>query len=172
MKNQLEISTARLLLKSITPSFINEFFDSKSKDEIVAYFGFDEAGYEHFKRCMKKEWKPIASPYFSSYWCSKKPMNLSENAVFILGINYIGALNFLQYKNDKDKQQGYMTEALQAVLGFGFTTLNLHRIEALIAAENVPSLKLLLRNGFTREGVMREDYSVNGKTKILFVILF
>lgn len=56
-----------------------------------------------------------------------------------------------------------MTEALKEVLNFGFTTLNLHRIEALVASWNIPSVKLLQHYGFTKEGTMREDYVVNGK---------
>jgi ribosomal-protein-alanine N-acetyltransferase len=51
------------------------------------------------------------------------------------------------------------------VLNYGFTELELHRIQALIAIENEPSLKLLLKNGFTKEGIMREDYVVNGKNE-------
>jgi ribosomal-protein-alanine N-acetyltransferase len=54
---------------------------------------------------------------------------------------------------------------VQAVLDVGFIELNLHRIEALVAADNTPSVKLLLRYGFTKEGTMREDYVVEGKNE-------
>jgi ribosomal-protein-alanine N-acetyltransferase len=47
-------------------------------------------------------------------------------------------------------------------LEYGFTKLNLHRIEALVADWNTPSLKLVAKNGFAKEGTMREDYIVNG----------
>ncbi len=43
-----------------------------------------------------------------------------------------------------------------------FTELALHRIEALVAYWNTPSLKLLARYGFKKEGTMREDYVVDG----------
>ena len=72
---------------------------------------------------------------------------------------------FYNMTNDNYKQKGLMTEALKAVLKFGFTQLKLHRIEALIAAENEPSLKLLFRYGFSKEGTMREDYVVDGKNE-------
>ena len=72
---------------------------------------------------------------------------------------------FYSLRNDADKQKGFMTEALQAVLDFGFNQLNLHRITALVAAYNIPSVKLLLRYGFTKEGTMREDYIVDGKNE-------
>jgi ribosomal-protein-alanine N-acetyltransferase len=51
------------------------------------------------------------------------------------------------------------------VLNFGFTQLNLHRVEALIDANNLPSLKILQRFKFKKEGIMREDYVVNGKNE-------
>ena len=69
---------------------------------------------------------------------------------------------FYNMINEDFKQKGLMTEALKAVLEFGFTELKLHRIEALIAAENKPSLRLLLGYGFSKEGTMREDYVVDG----------
>lgn len=55
-----------------------------------------------------------------------------------------------------------MTEALREVLNYGFSELKLHRIEALVAESNIPSIRLLKRFGFTKEGTMREDYVVNG----------
>jgi ribosomal-protein-alanine N-acetyltransferase len=52
--------------------------------------------------------------------------------------------------------QGLMHEALQAVLDWGFATMDLHRIEALVHPDNAPSLALLARLGFAREGRLRE----------------
>ena len=65
----------------------------------------------------------------------------------------------------KDYSKRIERAGLKAILEFGFTELKLHRVEALIAAENEPSLKLLLRYGFSKEGTMREDYVVNGKNE-------
>jgi [ribosomal protein S5]-alanine N-acetyltransferase len=53
--------------------------------------------------------------------------------------------------------QGYASEALRAVLHFGFTEMNLHRIYAGTIADNHESVRLLERNGFTREGTRRES---------------
>ena len=68
-------------------------------------------------------------------------------------------------RNEAFKQKGLMREALKEVLKYGFTELQLHRVQALIAAENTPSLKLLQRYGFSFEGKMREDYVVDGKNE-------
>jgi ribosomal-protein-alanine N-acetyltransferase len=72
---------------------------------------------------------------------------------------------FYNMFNENFKQKGFMKEALKKVLEYGFTELNLHRVEALIDEENQPSLKLLNHFGFVKEGIMREDYVVNGKNE-------
>jgi RimJ/RimL family protein N-acetyltransferase len=58
---------------------------------------------------------------------------------------------------------GYMTEALTALLNYGFTALELNRIEADIDPRNVASARLLQRLAFRREGYMRERWIVNGE---------
>ena len=52
--------------------------------------------------------------------------------------------------------QGYMSEALRAMLAYGFETLELNRIEALVMPENEASANLLRKLGFSEEGVLRE----------------
>lgn len=64
---------------------------------------------------------------------------------------------------DEYKKKGYMTEALKEILRFGFEEMNLHRIEAMVAEYNIPSVRLLLNNNFEKEGCLREHYLINGK---------
>lgn len=51
--------------------------------------------------------------------------------------------------------QGYASEMLQAMLQYGVTQMNLHRIEALVYPENLPSQQLLIRNGFEKGGLLK-----------------
>ena len=51
-----------------------------------------------------------------------------------------------------------MTEAMSAIVTFGFSELGLHRIEAVIDIENDRSKNLLMRLGFTYEGNLRQRY--------------
>lgn len=60
---------------------------------------------------------------------------------------------------------GYMNEALVALLEYGFSELSLNRIEADIDPENVHSAKSLARIGFIKEGHLRESCMVNGALK-------
>jgi ribosomal-protein-alanine N-acetyltransferase len=57
--------------------------------------------------------------------------------------------------------QGRMTRAVAAVVRFGFDTLRLHRIEAACIPDNAPSIALLERNGFRREGFARAYLKIN-----------
>ena len=59
--------------------------------------------------------------------------------------------------------QGLGSEAVAAVVAFGFESLHLHRIEADVDPRNERSLRLLERLGFRREGHLRERYYINGE---------
>ena len=52
--------------------------------------------------------------------------------------------------------QGIMSEALQTVVHFTFNELELHRLWAGTDPRNLASCRLLERNGFEREGVLRQ----------------
>ena len=56
--------------------------------------------------------------------------------------------------------QGYMSEALSTLLRFAFEELAMHRIEADVDPRNGPSIRLLERLGFQREGLLRERWLV------------
>jgi len=66
--------------------------------------------------------------------------------------------------------RGYMTEALQAAIAWGFEHMHLHRIEARIHPENTPSLNLAKRLGFSVEGLLREAAFWSGQHHDLQVL--
>ena len=53
--------------------------------------------------------------------------------------------------------QGLVSEAIGAVLKFGFGTLGLHRVEAVTRPENAASIRALEKNGFALEGHFKEN---------------
>jgi [ribosomal protein S5]-alanine N-acetyltransferase len=59
--------------------------------------------------------------------------------------------------------QGYMREALTAVLDYGFHAMDLHRIQAETHADNLASIGLATRLGFHFEGVHREQAFWGGR---------
>jgi RimJ/RimL family protein N-acetyltransferase len=58
---------------------------------------------------------------------------------------------------------GYATEAARAVLQWAFDNLDLNRVQAETDTRNVASAHVLEKNGFMREGTLREDCIVNGE---------
>ncbi|KJZ18243.1 GNAT family N-acetyltransferase [Loktanella sp. S4079] len=60
-------------------------------------------------------------------------------------------------------RQGYMREALQAVVHHAFTVLDLSRLEAGCLPENAPSRRLLEQCGYKYEGVAQSYLQINGR---------
>ena len=87
----------------------------------------------------------------------------------------IGSIGFVRMKKDhhraevgyllstKHQGRGYMKEALTAVTDYGFKTMKLHSIEAVLDPNNKASLALLEKNKFRKEAHFKEDFFYNGK---------
>lgn len=61
------------------------------------------------------------------------------------------------------RRQGIMTEAVEAVLDFGFSQMSLQKIEALILPENTASEAFLKQFGFEWQGRVREFQGSTGR---------
>ena len=70
-------------------------------------------------------------------------------------------------------RQGYMFDAVTALIPFIFTILGLHRIEAACVPSNEPSKNLLVKAGFRQEGIARRYLQINGEWRdhVLFALL-
>ena len=70
-------------------------------------------------------------------------------------------------------RQGYMYDAVRALVPFIFSTLGLHRIEAACLPANEPSKNLLGKVGFREEGLARRYLLINGEWSdhLLFALL-
>ncbi len=84
--------------------------------------------------------------------------NFSEIARGAFQSAYLGYYGFADHAG-----HGYMTEGLALVLRVGFATLRLHRIEVNVQPGNVPSISLVRRGGFTREGFSRRYVKIGGR---------
>lgn len=88
--------------------------------------------------------------------------------VGLVGLNEIvrGAFQscFLSYKVDHTLWgQGYGSEAIDAVTGWGFRTLGLHRVEANIMPRNLASRRAAEKAGFWEEGLSRHYLKISGR---------
>jgi ribosomal-protein-alanine N-acetyltransferase len=62
-------------------------------------------------------------------------------------------------------KQGYMQEALGALIAFSFDVLALRRLEADVDPRNAASLRLLGLLGFREVGLLRERWNVGGEVQ-------
>lgn len=60
-------------------------------------------------------------------------------------------------------RQGFMKEAIEAVVHYAFRTLDLSRIEAGCLPENTPSRRLLEQCGYKYEGVAQSYLQIDGR---------
>jgi ribosomal-protein-alanine N-acetyltransferase len=69
----------------------------------------------------------------------------------------IGYMLLPQYQN-----KGIVTETIKLILDYAFYTLQMHSIEAVIDPANIPSERVLQKNGFVKEAHFLENEYYNG----------
>ena len=112
------------------------------------------------KRYAEDQRNDFAYPYFIFRNEDQKLVGGLTVTNIRRGVAQAGSLGY--WMGAAYARQGYMTAAVRALVGFGFSTLKLHRIEAACIPENVASVRLLENTGFVREGYAREYLCING----------
>lgn len=156
------LETDRLTLRKITPEVLKEIY-AMSDTEIRRILGFSsnqelqqerhrfEAGMTTFNKSfiffqlIDRERDELMG------WCGYHTWYTAHNRA---------ELGYL-LTSDYFKKHGFMSEAIPPILAYGFNEMKLHRIEAMVSPNNVPSIKLLEYNGFQYEGCMKEHYLKN-----------
>ncbi|MBL7795084.1 MAG: GNAT family N-acetyltransferase [Saprospiraceae bacterium] len=159
------LETPRLTLSGISPELMRYIFENLPKDEIKRILGHRS----------EKDYEKEASKHqngYSSYNRSFKLFLLTDKASNTI-IGRCGIHNWntehrraeIGYvmEDEQYKRKGLMTEAMEAILDYGFRHLNLNRIEALVGAGNVPSLRLMEKFNFTKEGLLRQQAYASDK---------
>ena len=77
------------------------------------------------------------------------------------GVTQCCALGY--WIGERFSRQGYMYEAVRALMPFIFSTLGLHRVEAACLPSNRASQNLLTKAGFRQEGVALRYLQINGE---------
>lgn len=159
------IETERLLLKGLSPEDMTEIFEGNLKPEIMKILGHrSEADYE--KEYLK--YKNGYATYNRSFLLFLLVDKTSDKIIGRCGLHNWNTdhrraeIGYMMEDEDY-KKLGLMGEAVEAIIDYGFRFLDLHRIEGLVGKENIPSLRLMEKNNFIREGLLREHYYVAGK---------
>lgn len=88
----------------------------------------------------------------------------------------VGTLGFYDWLAERDRRaqtgydllaehrgRGIMTEAMGVVLAYGFKTMTLNRVEAIVDSRNTPSIRLVERLGFERDAYLHQSTRWHGK---------
>jgi len=152
------LTTPRLILREIAPSDAADLFSFHSDPEVQKYDSDPP---------MREIAEAVSSiEQIGQRFTSKQAINWGivqkeENRV-------IGGLGFYFWDRSYYKtelgytvarphwQRGIATEAVRALMQFGFETLHLHRINVDTRMDNIGSVRLMQKLGFRHEGVRRE----------------
>ncbi|MBS4176505.1 GNAT family N-acetyltransferase [Lederbergia citrea] len=165
------LETSRLVLRNIVKGDAHSILRYLSDKEVMKYYGLEP-------------YKTINDALDEISWYQSI---LNEKTGIRWGITIkgedevIGSCGFLKmipqhyrteigYELNKSYWgQGIASEAMEAVIRYGFEHLKLQRIEALIEPPNIPSYKLAEKQGFIREGLLRNYEFTRGKFDDLYM---
>lgn len=159
------LTTNRLLLRNFYITDASDLFLLRSNDDVMNYF--DRPKLESIVEAQE-----LIESVFESFK-NKSGINW---AIVERGTNsFMGTVGFWRMIPEHCRAEvgyaimpdywgkGYMTEALKAVVDFGFKELHIHSIEANCNPANTGSIKLLEKIGFKKEAYFRENYLFNNE---------
>lgn len=156
------LETPRLLIRPFTVNDYSACFSYLSDPEIALFEAWEP--YTTIERAKSFVFSIInnydkETPDSLEWLIAKKvDHTVIGNCGFQI-INYrhkYAEIGFIMSKQFWNK--GFSTEAITALLEYGFQELQLHRIEARCHEQNFGSQRVLEKNGFTYEGTMRQRY--------------
>jgi len=168
-KNYYTLKSDRLRLAEITISDLEEIHVLHSIPEVDE---FNTLGIPADLRETKEFMQPIIEDQLS-----KKRKHICWSVRYASNDKFIGlaglVLSAERFKMaeiyfklfPKFWGQGYATELATRIFRFGFNDLDLHRIEAGVATENVKSIRVLEKLGMTREGIRRKILPIRREWK-------
>lgn len=157
------IETPRLLLQKLSSEVMTTIFKENDKKEIKSILGLNDDEFEYQQNIYNKGYDSYNQSMLNFQLVEKISNKIIGNCGFhTWNSKHQRAEIGYDLRFDECKNKGYMKEALEKILEFGFVEMKLNRIEAVIDANNTPSLKLLQYFKFTREGRMRGHYLVDG----------
>ena len=159
------IETERLLLRRIDENDVEEVLAIRGNPEIMKYIPRPlaksrEDALEHIVMIEDKIINNIGINWGITLKGNPKIIGIIGHYKISLE-NHRAEIGYMSLPETNGK--GYMSEAIKAVVTYGFEQMNLHSIEAIINPENIVSEKVLQKNGFLKEAHLLENEFWEGK---------
>lgn len=158
------LTTNRLQLRQIQPTDAEALFAIRSNQEAMEFYGHEPHQSIEDTHKLIQRLQTIYDQREAIFWIialKGEDTAIGSCTFFSFGPDY----HYAETGYDLHPaywRQGLMTEAMSAVLTYGFTELGFHRIEADIDPLNTRSKGLLLKPGFTYEGNLRQRFFFRG----------
>ncbi|MCU0441000.1 MAG: GNAT family N-acetyltransferase [Bacteroidia bacterium] len=153
-----------VVLRAVTRSDQQKVFEGLSHPDVIKYYGVSYTTFEETAKQMDWYEKNLAEQT-GLVWVIEHAKTNAFMGIF--GIYHIDAKNrnaeIGYWLFPVFQGKGYASETLQLVITYASKALNLHRIYADVETENRASASLLLRNGFTLEGIKQDCEYKNGR---------
>lgn len=162
-KNMI-LESERLLLRPLEESDVSDLYEIFSDKLVMKYY--DLLPFENISEAQKQI--AIFRKCLSEKNMLRWGIILKENK------KLMGTCGFFAFSEKHQKAEigyelhrdywhcGIMTEALEMILNFIFTSSEINRVEAFVEIPNTASQKLLEKIGFTKEGVLRQYEKCRG----------
>lgn len=154
------IETPRLYLRLLTPADYNYLYTNCNEEDLLVFFEFNDT-ITLLKEKVK--WEKGLESYRFSIAYFQLILKSTEKIIGLAGFHTWNKDHFkaeLGYdiREDANKRQGLMTEAVNSILHYGFTELGLRRVEACIGPDNQASIGVVNHFEFRQEGHLRAHY--------------
>lgn len=153
------IETERLLLRRLDENDAEEVFAMRSNPEIMKYIPrplakTKEDALEHIATIEGKIVDNTGINWGITIKGNPKIIGIIGH-YRISPENHRAEIGYMSLPEHNGK--GYITEAIKAVVAYGFEQMNLHSIEAIIDPGNIASERVLQKNGFVKEAHILEN---------------
>ena len=152
------LESPRLILKGLSPETFTYIFEQFEKDNIKEILGHQtEEDYLTEEKKQKNGYASYNRTFILFLLIEKGSQKvIGRCGIHNWNVEHRRAEIGYQMTDETYKNKGFMTEAVEAIIAYGFGKLNLNRLEALVGSTNVPSLRLMQKFGFVQEGLLRQ----------------
>lgn len=154
-----ELKTSRLLLRSLTLEDAKDLYHLRYHPEVLKYIKRKKV--KHVSEIQQYIAERIQDTLDEKiyYWGIADPKDSKlMGTICLWNINNIKTVAEVGYELHPDyHKKGFMSEAMSAVLNFGFKTLQLNAIEAFTNKHNEGSIKMLNSFDFKRDAHRKDE---------------
>lgn len=156
----IELNTNRLILKGYRPADIQYVFSNYSKPEVMNILGHvNEQAYLKEKDKVDRGYAAYNRDFVMFFLVEKSSGRIMGRcALHNWNSEYRRSEIGYHMDHEEFKRKGFMSEAVEAIMRYGFEELNLNRIDATVSPSNTASLAVMKKFNFTREGLLRQNY--------------